>query len=176
MEERIAELVKKYNIKIHVDGEHIAVNPNIAKNKEDVTCVKANKEAIIAYIKAEKEKEEQARIERRNKINDIEGLEEIRNAKQDLANWHYEFNKSFEDVGGLGVRPKPNYNFDAMYEKYPRAVAYLKAEDYKNASNYRKSAIGKNALEKIINGEDYNAVIENMEKEWKEYCEEHIWD
>ena len=109
-------------------------------------------------------------------VNAIEGLKEIRDAEHDIENWHYEFNKSFENVGGLGVRPKPNYNFSEMYAKYPRAAAYIKADEYRNASNYRKSAIGQNALNKIVNGEDYVLVIENMEREWSEYCVEHIFD
>lgn len=176
MEKRIVELVKKYNIKIHLDGEHLAMNPAIAKHTEDVTFVKANKEAILNYLKAEKERKEQEVIEYRNKVNAIEGLKEIRDAEHDIENWHYEFNKSFENVGGLGVRPKPNYNFSEMYAKYPRAAAYIKADEYRNASNYRKSAIGQNALNKIVNGEDYVLVIENMEREWSEYCAEHIFD
>jgi hypothetical protein len=65
---------------------------------------------------------------------------------------------------------------EELYSKYPRAVMYKKAEYYAHNANYRKSTLGREAMEAIINGEPYEEVIDNMEKKWKEYCDEHIWD
>jgi hypothetical protein len=79
-------------------------------------------------------------------------------------------------VGGLGVRAKPDYDFDVMYAKYPRAAAYLKAEKFSYAANSAKSNAGKKALMKILDGKDYTTAIEEMEKEWTAYCEGHIFD
>ena len=173
----IQEIIKKYNIRIHDEAQGtLACDNRIGKDKKAVEFVKANKVEIIKYIKEEKEAKERAKAERAAKIAAIEGLEEIRNARADMENWHYEFKKSFEDVGGMGVRPKPEYDFDALAKKYPRAIAYLKAEAYGNAANYAKAAAGRKAKERIINGEDENTVITEMEAEWKAYCDEHVWD
>lgn len=170
------ELIAKYNIRIGGDGTQLAMDKRIAKNPEDLAFVKSHKPEIMAFIKAEKEAKQKSIEERQAKIKAIEGLEEIRAALADVEAWHYELAASFFDVGGLGVRPKPQYDFDALYAKYPRAAAYLKAESFEYASHYAKSAAGKKAKERIINGEDPNKVITEMESEWKAYCDEHIWD
>ena len=172
----IAEIIKKYNIRIGGDGTQLAVDKSIAKNPEDIAFVKAHKHEIMESIKAEADAKRRASEERAAKIAAIEGLDEIRAAHADLAAWHEEWNRSFDDVGGLGVRQKPEYDFGALNEKYPRAAAYLKAEAFENASNYAKASAGKKAKERIINGEDYETAIAEMESEWKKHCEEHIWD
>lgn len=172
----IAEVIKKYNIRVVNDGTQLACDKRIAKVKEDVSFVKENKADIINYIMEESEAKHKAAEDRKAKIAAIEGLDEIIEARRDLENWHYEFQKSFYDVGGLGVRKKPEYDFDAMYARYPIAAAYLKAESFANASNYVKANIGNDARERIINGDNPEAVIAEMEKEWHEYCEAHIWD
>lgn len=176
MKFEIAEIIKKYNIRIGGDGTQLACANFIAKNADAVAFVKSHKAEIIAHIKNEEDAKRRAVEERMAKIAAIEGLEEIRNARADLAAWHDEFNASFNDVGGLGVRPKPEYDFDALNAQYPRAAAYLAAEAFEYAANYAKSAAGKKAKERIINGEDYKQAIADMEAEWKEHCEKHIWD
>lgn len=172
----ITEIIKKYNIRIGGDGTQLACDPRIAKNAEAIAFVKERKAEIIEHITAEADAKRRAAEQRAAKIAAIEGLEEIRAARADLAAWHEEWNRSFEDVGGLGVRQKPEYDFEALNAKYPRAAAYLKAESFENASNYAKAAAGKRAKERIINGEDYCAAIADMESEWEKHCEEHIWD
>lgn len=176
MKFEIAEIIKKYNIRISKDGAQLACDKRIMKDAEAVEFVKSHKAEIIAYIKNEEDAKRRAAEERKAKIAAIEGLEEIRDARADLAAWHEEFNASFNDVGGLGVRPKPEYDFDALNAQYPRAAAYLAAEAFEYAANYAKSAAGKKAKERIINGEDYKQAIADMEAEWKEHCEKHIWD
>ena len=172
----IEEIIKKYNIRIHENGTQLRADMRISKNPDDLAFMKENKPAIIDYIKSKKEAEEKAYQERKAKIDAIEGLKEIRDAIADLSRWHEEFEESFNDVGGLGVRPKPDYDIDGMKKKYPREAAYLKAESYEYASHYHKSSLGKDAKEKIINGEDCAEAISEMEQKWKEYCDEHIWD
>lgn len=63
-----------------------------------------------------------------------------------------------------------------MMTKYPRAAAYLKANEYAKAANDAKAIAGKKARERIINGENYDNVIADMEDEWKSYCNKNIWD
>lgn len=172
----ITEIIKKYNIRIGGDGTQLACDPRIAKNAEALAFVKAHKADIIEHITAEADAKRKEADERTAKIAAIEGLAEIRAARADLAAWHEEWDASFADVGGLGVRQKPEYDFDALNAKYPRAAAYLKAETFENASNYAKASAGKKAKERIINGEDCEKVLDDMEAEWKAHCEAHLWD
>lgn len=168
------KLIKRYGIKLSIeyrDGKriptgrlYVADRAN-AKRYGDWEKIVSAKEEIKAILLREFEKEQRADEEREAKINAIPGLKEIKAAKEDLENWHYEFEDSFKDVGGMGVRPKPQYDFEALYKKYPRASAYLKAEVYSRAANYAKAAAGKKALERIINGEECDAVLSEMESE-----------
>jgi hypothetical protein len=59
---------------------------------------------------------------------------------------------------------------------YPVANAYLTAESWSCAAHHVKSSAGRKAKERIRNGEDYIKVLEEMEAEFKAYCEDHIWD
>lgn len=174
----LTAFIKKYNIRIPKDHpDNLAIEATIIKkNPSIVTILKANKQEIMSIIREEQAEQERAIEERKAKIASIEGLDIIRNARDDMRRWQEEFDKSFENVGGFGVREKPEYDFEEMERKYPRAAAYLKAEAYENASHYAKSAAGKEAKEKILNGEDYEKVIEEMEAKWRSHCSEHIWD
>lgn len=77
---------------------------------------------------------------------------------------------------GLGVRPRPQYDMDALHKAYPRAAAYLEAESMANASHYAKAAAGQRALERIINGEDAAAALSDARAEWGAHAAEHMWD
>lgn len=179
------ELIKRYGIKLSIeyrDGKrtptgrlYVADSAN-AKRYGDWEKIVSAKEEIKAILLQEFEEEQRAAEEREAKINAIPGLKEIKAAKEDLENWHYEFEYSFRDVGGMGVRPKPQYDFEALYKKYPRANAYLKAEAYSRTASHAKASAGKKALERIINGEDCDTVLSEMKAEWSAYCDEHIWD
>lgn len=119
-----------------------------------------------------------AAISRREKINAIEGLQEIYDASEAWSRYYDAFSCMMDDQDNDGVRPpvKPTANIAALSAKYPRAAAYIKAQNYGCAANYAKSSAGRKALEKIINGEDYAQAIADMETEWSAYCEAHIWD
>lgn len=182
----VDKLVKRYNIKqekVYESGAfvytgRIAVhNASLAKKENMVNEIMERKHEIISYLQEESEKEERAYQERKKKIEAIEGLKEIELAMSDLEKWHEEFNKSFNDVGGLGVRPKPEYDLEDMYKKYPVAKAYLIAREYSQKSHYELSAIGEKALERIINNqEEYKEAIEEMKKELDSFAAQHSWD
>ena len=93
-----------------------------------------------------------------------------------ILEWSQEFEKSFDDVGGLGVRPYPEHDIAALKEKYPRAAAFLLAESWEYMPHYMRSTAGIKAKERIINGEDYTEVIKDMKAEWDEYIKDHRWD
>ena len=183
LNEEFDAVIKYYSIKVReAKGEKgLAMDKSITLpiHSDDLQFVKENKPAIITYIADKKAYEEEQKKIRQEKIASIPGLKAIRDAREDLDSWYHEFNSLFEGeyaVGGLGGRPKPEYDFDKMYEQYPLARAYLKAEAYANASHTYKRMAGKKAVERILNDEDYTQVIEGMEAEWKAYCEDHVWD
>lgn len=179
------ELIKKYDIRLAmkwIDGQHVPdgrlyiADGVRAKRNGDFDAIVAAKPEIVSILTAEFEAKRRAEAEREAKIAAIPGLAEIQAARDDVDKWRSEFERSFADVGGLGVRPRPQYDFDALYAKYPRATAYLKADGMALAEHDVKAAAGRKARERIINGEDGSEALADAEAEWAAYCAEHIWD
>ncbi len=174
------EMIKRYRIALKLD-EHGQPTDTLLVYRADkaaLAAIKAAKPEIVSMLLAQREAELRAEQERRAKIDAIPGLREIEAARIDLINWKLEFDASFdgENGGGVGVRPKPKYDPDAMYAQYPRAKAYLDALEFAASENDAKSAAGMKALETIINGENYEQAIHAMKSEWAAYCEAHLWD
>ena len=182
----LKDLISEYGISLATEfkpgvgfvptGKLMVRRADLAEENGDFGAIVAAKGDIIALLTAEEKARKEAAELRRKKIDAIPGLKEIRAAMADLKSWHKEFNDSFRDCGGLGVRSKPVYDFDKLCATYPKAAAYLKAEEYADADNYAKSSAGKKALEAIINGADPAETIAAMEAEWSAYCDKHIWD
>ena len=63
-----------------------------------------------------------------------------------------------------------------MEKKYPRAVAYKKAQALADSSNYEMSRIGKEAMDAIASGKSYKKVLEEMERNRKKNADAHISD
>lgn len=181
------ELIKKYDIILQTKwtgkgfeptGTLAVRNADACKRAGDLDAIRAAKPEILAILMEERNAAERASEERKQKIESIEGLHEIKAALEDLANWRDEFQASFEreDGGGIGIRKQPKYDLNAMYAKYPRAKAYLEASAYADAEHYVKAAAGQKAVEAIINGEDYDQAIAAMEAEWSSYTQAKVWD
>ncbi len=181
------ELVKKYDIvqdskyitgKGYIYSDRINIRNVSLMNKDGARDeIVGQKPEILSYIIAQREAKEQAAQERQQKIDAIKGIKEIKDATKDLALWQAEFDRSFSDVGGLGVRPKPDYDFAALYEKYPVAKAYLDAESYADKDNFELAAIGRKALERIIyHPEEYREALDEMEKKLKDFRNGHLHD
>lgn len=174
------ELIRRYRIALKID-EHGQPTGNLVVYRADkaaLAAIKAAKPEIVAALLAERDAGLRAQEERQSKIDAIPGLREIKAARADLVNWKLEFDASFdgENGGGVGVRPKPEYDMAALYARYPRAKAYLTAQDFAASENYAKSAAGQKALAAIIGGEDYERVISSMEAAWKGHIADHVWD
>lgn len=67
-------------------------------------------------------------------------------------------------------------DFRALCARYPRAVAYLRAESWSFSESYARSRAGSRAMKAILRGEPYEAAIAEMESEWSSYCNEHMRD
>lgn len=61
---------------------------------------------------------------------------------------------------------KPQEGVFEVEAKYPRAVAYMKAESWAQSVNLKKAAFGKQAMGRLIAGEDPALVQDEMEKSW----------
>ena len=101
--------------------------------------------------------------ERKAKIAAIEGLDEIRAA---ITNRFAYFQAKMRfERGEIEFEDVPVYNpgeVDALEKKYPRAAAYLETERWISSQNIIKVRLGSRAMEKILNGEDPEAVIQEM--------------
>lgn len=174
------EMSQRYKIALKID-EHGQPTGNLVVYRADkaaLAAIKAAKPEIVAALLAQREACLRAEQERQAKIDAIPGLREIKAARTDLVNWKLEFDASFdgENGGGVGVRPKPKYDMDALQAKYPRAKAFLDAEDFSASDNDAKAAAGRKALDAIISGENYERAVSAMEAEWKSHAASHIWD
>ena len=148
------ELIKKYDIRLAmkwIDGQYVPdgrlyiAGCQSQTQHGDFAAIVAAKPEIVSILTAEFEAKRRAEAEREAKIAAIPGLAEIQAARDDVDKWRSEFERSFADVGGLGVRPRPQYDFDALYAKYPRAAAYLKADGMALAEHDVKAAAGRKA-------------------------------
>ena len=88
--------------------------------------------------------------ERRAKVAAIEGLTEIRAAIADCRK------AEGDDIGDK------IHKLDELRAKYPRAAAYMEAERWIATENPVKVRLGSRAMEKILDGEDPEAVIQEM--------------
>lgn len=172
----LKRLIEKYGVFAERNGNGFTGRIGVRDGKKAVKDgvadeIKAMKQEILDYFHEEDRKEKERQI----KIDAIPGLQEILKAQRDLEEYNYKFRKSFEDVGGLGVGQKPDYDFEAAYERYPQAAAYLKAEKKADSVNIEISEIGRKALERVIDG-DYEKAIDDMETELKAFAEKHMWD
>lgn len=173
----VKDLIKKYNLQaVKKDGK-MMVHTRARVPAKDVAAIKANRNEILKEILDAKEQARKAYEERQAKINAIPGLSEIKAELEKADDWRRRFNASFEteDGGGWGVGPRPNYDFDAAYKKYPQAHAYLIAEQEAYKDNYELAEIGQKALEKVINGQ-WKEAMEDMEQEQEEFVKRHMWD
>jgi hypothetical protein len=171
----VEELVKLCEIIDAGDGRLGCRNKYQAQKHLDE--LKTKREEILKYLADKKAAEKAAAEAREAKINAIEGLKELKAAINEQDDYYHEINRRFENEALSSILPtQPTANIKELKEKYPRAAAYIKAENWKYANNYAKAAAGKKALERIINGENYEQALADMEAEWSAHCQEHMWD
>ena len=174
----IAELISKYQMQLHPDGDKIQIPMAIGKKmtEPEMESIRDNKPAIIAEFVARKNAEIKAREDATARLAaNVPGLDALRDARSQWSSYHDAFSRAI-DRGDCRMPSKPVVDAKAIAEQYPAAVAYLKAESYEHASHYAKSAAGRKAKQAIADGADYAEALAKMEAEWSAHCEEHIWD
>lgn len=183
------ELVKTYDICLATsrnpatgrwepDGRLMIRNTYRVKKDNALEEIKSRKPEIIEVLTAEENARKATFEDRQNRIRTIEGLAEINSAKDALFEWHRAFDRAMESEYGDGLStlgPKPQYDFEAAYKKYPKAAAYLKAQALADKSNYELSAIGRKAVDEILYG-NWETAIEKMNAERNAFADRHAWD
>jgi hypothetical protein len=171
----VKELVEYCEI-VEAGNDKIRIK-HIARGKKHIEEIKSRKPEILAYLAAKKAAEEAAYREREAKIKAIAGLADLEAAINAEEEYHNEFNRRMENEALSSFAPaRPAVSSKVLAATYPRAAAYIKAEAWSYASHYAKAAAGRKALDRIINGEDYEQVLADMVAEWTAHCNEHIWD
>lgn len=150
-------LIKKYSIQL-LDENTLAIETGVSA--KDILLIEEYKKEIVDALKVRQKAEQASASEFQDKINAIPGLKEVESAIEDVATWSY----------ARRNKKPPEYDFQAMEAKYPKAFAYLNARKYERSANRIKAQAGHKAVMKIVNGEDYQAVIAKME----ELVAEHI--
>lgn len=174
----IEKAVEMYQIhRVRIEGsDRFFLDRSITENQEHLDFVRSHKAEIVDYLKEQEEIKKHEVEEQQAKLNALEGLRELEDAKDAWESYYYWYNR-FIERGAEGKAPqKPEANLKELIQKYPRTNAYLNAEAFSFASNYHKAAIGRKAAKRILNGEDYQQVITDMEQEWKDYCNETVCD
>lgn len=167
----IENMVRRYNIFAMDDGR-ICARPDAGKKcftdaeKVEISAAKPELLNYFAEVKAEA-------ASRAAKIAAIEGIKEIEAIQSEWETYFYKRDRAFEsECGRFPTAPKTEIS--SVKAKYPRAAAYLLAQSYSFASNYEKAHAGRNALERIINGEDHDTVIAEMKSEWEAAAHEAV--
>lgn len=97
---------------------------------------------------------------------EIEGLSEIKAATTAWVNYHQA--KTEFERGDRDFEDMPAYipgELEALRAKYPRAAAYLEAERWSFSGVPIKVRLGTRACERLLDGEDPHAVLDDMSKE-----------
>ncbi len=99
--------------------------------------------------------------ERKAKVAAIEGLAELRAAIKN-RNDHFQAKMRFERGELVDIPAYRSGEIQELEKKYPRATAYLEAERWIYSQNPVKVRLASRAMEKILAGEDPEAVIQEM--------------
>ncbi len=180
------ELVNKYNIiLVHemfnkktrryekVENVVEVLNIDLAKEDGVIAELKARKAEIIDAIKAQAAAKKAAEEDRKNRINAIDGLAEIKAAQSRIFARSMKIDEVTNGDGDFSFvdTTKEEYDFEAAYQKYPKAAAYLKAEALSENRDEKLAKVGKKALDEILYG-DWEKAVEMMNSEKNERNEE----
>ncbi len=168
------EILEHSGARFSLIGDKMAVSPR-DKAVKLVKTHPAEMQEIKAALMAEEAEERETAVRRRNFRDTIPGLKELEAAKAEQASYREAFARAADS--GDGIYPaKPESDPAALSTQYPMAAAMLRAESYSCAANYRKASAGRKAVERILDGEDWEKVVSDMENEWHEATLEHMWD
>ena len=151
------ELVERYSIRFKLGycpckglynlDEVVVAMADLALAEQAYNAIAAKTEEIVAVLKAKEAAAAEAKEAAAKALEAIEGMAEIK------ATTH----------GG---------DYYRLLRKYPKAAAYIEADNWANSNIAVKVIAGLAAREQILNGEDYNIAIEEMNLKFRAYAEQ----
>jgi cyanate lyase len=101
---------------------------------------------------------------------EIPGYDELFEAYEFNDDYRKSFNKMMNDEFNDGIKPPEGAPKDIkeLTTKYPQAAAYIAARSYSKTRNDVQSSIGREAMSRILKGEDHNNVIKEMKNKWSD--------
>ena len=174
-EENIRKMVEKYEIKDNRDGRIRAYH---VKTDEEKKQIGEHKAEILAYLKREEEKKKEEYLRKTSFFESIPGVKEMRKAREEWRDYQFEFQRAFER--GTGRYPD-SPSIDAagikkLEEQYPEAEIALDMEYKKGSANYELAGIAEKAYNALCNGETWEAVKKQYDKDNDEFVLRHVWD
>ena len=171
----IIKMIDKYEIKDNRDGRIRAYH---VKTDEEKKQIGEHKAEILAYLKGEEEKKKEEYLRKTSFFESIPGVKEIRKAREEWGDYQFEFQRAFER--GTGRYPD-SPSIDAagikkLEEQYPEAVFALDMEYKKGSANYELAGIAEKAYNALCNGEAWEAVKKQYDKDNDEFVLRHVWD
>lgn len=171
----IIKMIEKYEIKDNRDGRIRAYH---VKTDEEKKQIGEHKAEILAYLKREEEKKKEEYLRKTSFFESIPGVKEIRKAREEWRDYQFEFQRAFER--GTGRYPD-SPSIDAagikkLEEQYPEAVFALDMEYKKGSANYELAGIAEKAYNALCNGEAWEAVKKQYDKDNDEFVLRHVWD
>lgn len=171
----IIKMIDKYEIKDNRDGRIRAYH---VKTDEEKKQIGEHKAEILAYLKREEEKKKEEYLRKTSFFESITGVKEIRKAREEWGDYQFEFQRAFER--GTGRYPD-SPSIDAagikkLEEQYPEAVFALDMEYKKGSANYELAGIAEKAYNALCNGEAWEAVKKQYDKDNDEFVLRHVWD
>ena len=168
------EILEHSGLSFALMGDKMAVSPR-DKAVKLVKAHPAEMQEIKAALMTEDAEERETAERRRNFRDAIPGLKELEIAKAEQAAYREAFSRAVDS--GDGIYPtKPKSDPEELSARYPMAAAMLRAESYSRAANYHKASAGSKAVERILDGEDWEKAISDMEAEWSTATSERMWD
>lgn len=168
------EILEHSGLNFDLRGDMMAVSPR-DKAIKLVKAHPAEVQEIKVALMAEEAEERETAERRRNFRDAIPGLKELEAVREAQATYREAFARAVDS--GDGIYPaKPKSDPAELSVRYPMAAAMLRAESYSHAANYRKASAGRKAVERILDGDDWEKAVSDMETEWHEATSEHMWD
>jgi len=145
--------IPQYRKALDVASHYFRIGPNFVALTEQ--NAKVLNRAFDEKKQAKKDKIEQA----------IPGLEALYAVLREEEYYEEAFTHMMENEDNDGANPPAGLaaNSDEIRAKYPKASIYVKAESYTYASDYRKSAAGKEAMTVLEDGGTIEAATEILE-------------
>lgn len=160
---------KNDSVTVHDIQELNAANLSRAKKaglEDPVDAGRVIMERKLAETAIAQGKKQRENYEHNMKTN-VKGYDQLSSA---ISASRLEYQKQSKSIAaGERLYTAKDTGVASLTKKYPRAAAYIEAEGYANASNYIKSAFGREAMTDIRMGKPYKKAISDMKKKWTKY-------